>query len=141
MHFSLHKQLSLLQKLFLVKVDEERVQMVFETDPTLPQALIGDPVRVNQILNNLINNAVKFTEQGCITVKTTWIAQPEGESRVQISVRDTGTGIAPDKLDTVFESFSQEEGNTARQYGGTGLGLWIVKQFVKLMERRYHPGK
>ena len=90
-------------------------------------------MRINQILNNLINNAIKFTEQGCVSVETTWTEPPEGPGRVRISVRDSGIGIAPDKRDAVFESFSQEKGDTARQYGGTGLGLTIVKQLVELM--------
>ena len=133
-HFSLNKQLKLLERLFRVRVDEECVQLVFETDPALPDALVGDPVRIYQILNNLISNAIKFTDRGSVEVSTTVVEKVDDQFRVQIAVRDTGTGIAADKLETIFESFSQEKGDTTRRFGGTGLGLSIVKKLVQLMD-------
>ena len=132
--FSLHKQLTLLEKLFSVKIDTAQVRLVFITDPKLPEALVGDPVRIHQILNNLINNAIKFTKRGSVEVTTTVLHQQDKQYCIQVSVRDTGIGIAADKLEAVFESFSQEKGDTARHYGGTGLGLSIVKKLTELME-------
>ena len=132
--FSLHHQLELLRRLFSVKVDEKQLALVFDTDAALPPALVGDPVRIYQILNNLINNAIKFTPRGRVTVKTTVVDGPDERCQLQISVQDTGVGIAADKLNTIFESFSQERGDTTRRYGGTGLGLSIVKKLVELMD-------
>lgn len=137
-HFSLAKQLKLLERLFRVRVDEECVQLIFENDPALPSALVGDPVRIYQILNNLISNAIKFTERGQVKVKTTVSQQPKEQVQVRIAVSDTGTGIASDKLQTIFESFSQEKGDTTRRFGGTGLGLSIVKKLVELMGGEIH---
>ena len=132
--FSVHQQLDLLRRLFSVKVDQEQMDLVFDTDVNVPPALVGDPVRIYQILNNLINNAIKFTEQGRITIKTTVLSNPcEEPCRLQISVQDTGVGIAADRLDAIFDEFSQEKSSTTRRYGGTGLGLSIVKKLVALM--------
>lgn len=133
-HFNLRKQLNLLSRLFSVKVDEGSVRLLFDTDPKLPEALVGDPVRIYQIINNLVSNAIKFTERGHVKVTTTVVHQEHEQCKVQISVQDTGIGIASDKLETIFESFSQEKGDTTRRYGGTGLGLSIVKRLVALMK-------
>ena len=132
--FSLPQQLDMLKRLFSVKIDEEAIDLVFDTAANVPPALVGDPVRIYQILNNLINNAIKFTKQGSITVKTRTLEGPGGQCRLQISVQDTGVGIAADKLEDIFESFSQAKSSTTRRYGGTGLGLSIVKKLVMLMD-------
>ena len=132
-HFSLRKQLNLLNRLFSVKVDEGSVRLLFDTDPRLPEALVGDPVRIYQIINNLVSNAIKFTERGQVEVVTRVVTQQE-QCRVQISVQDTGIGIAQEMLASIFDSFSQEKGDTTRRFGGTGLGLSIVKKLVELMD-------
>lgn len=132
-HFDLRKSLDTMKRLFSVKVDDRIVKLTFDTDDKLPPALVGDPIRINQILNNLINNAIKFTEKGFVAVKTSVIAHKGDAYSIEISVKDTGIGISEHKLQTIFRSFEQAEGDTTRRFGGTGLGLTIVKQLVELM--------
>ncbi|HNC29774.1 MAG TPA: ATP-binding protein, partial [Cyclobacteriaceae bacterium] len=102
-------------------------------DPQLPQAFKGDPVRIIQIITNLVSNAIKFTHEGSVTVNLVQLATAGETVTLQIDVTDTGIGIPSDKLETIFESFSQAEEATARKYGGTGLGLAITRKLVDLM--------
>jgi signal transduction histidine kinase/CheY-like chemotaxis protein len=108
--------------------------------PDLPEAVLGDPLRLRQIVVNLVGNAVKFTSSGHVMVRASLRAQPSGDSGpgivLGIEVSDSGIGIAADKLESVFESFSQADGSTTRRYGGTGLGLAIVRQLAELMGGR-----
>jgi CheY-like chemotaxis protein len=100
--------------------------------PRPPPLARGDPARVRQVLLNLLGNAVKFTAAGRVVLRVS--SRPDGESVVlRYEVEDTGIGIAPDKLDTVFESFTQADGSVSRRFGGTGLGLAIVRQLARLM--------
>ena len=112
---------------------EKDVELACQIDADVPLRLRGDPVRLRQIILNLVGNAVKFTEKGEIVVKV-WIA-PEAESpeHLLFSVRDTGIGIPPEKLEAIFESFTQVDSSTTRKYGGTGLGLTISKRLVEMM--------
>ncbi len=112
------------------------LKLKIETAEDIPAMLLGDPLRIKQILLNLLGNAVKFTSQGGITITAQLIEQFEGSVLVQISVRDTGSGIAPDALDKIFLPFEQEETTTTRTYGGTGLGLTISQQLAELMGGR-----
>jgi CheY-like chemotaxis protein len=98
----------------------------------VPKSLYGDPVRLNQILTNLVGNAVKFTETGAVEVIVSANTDSEDNLRVQFDVKDSGIGIPEDKQGLVFESFTQSSAETTRKYGGTGLGLSIVKQLVEL---------
>lgn len=113
--------------------------------PEVPEHLVGDPLRLRQVLTNLINNAIKFTEQGQVLL--TIENDPEGSEPgcLRFSVSDTGIGIAPEKLDAIFESFTQGDSSTTRKYGGSGLGLSIAKRLVELMGGRIRaesqPGK
>jgi len=104
-----------------------------EVEADLPCPVIGDPARVGQILVNLVGNAIKFTEQGGITVRVELVSPTEDGVRVALSVADTGVGIPRDKLALVFERFEQVDGSNTRRHGGSGLGLAIVKQLVELM--------
>lgn len=115
------------------KLESNDVKLILDLDSELPETLIGDGIRIRQILMNLIGNAIKFTSKGSIilTVKKEFIK--EDKILVYFSVKDTGIGIDADKLDKIFESFSQEEDSTAREFGGTGLGLSISKQLIELM--------
>lgn len=112
--------------------NQKGIKLLVSLDSTLPNWLIGDPVRVNQILLNLISNAIKFTGKGSVTLAC--MAQKrENDFLIEFTVRDTGIGIAKDKLDSIFESFTQANSQISIQYGGTGLGLSIVKELSSLM--------
>ncbi|MGE3616999.1 MAG: ATP-binding protein [Gemmatimonadales bacterium] len=112
--------------------EQKGLVLVSVIDPAVPPVLVGDPVRLNQVLLNLVGNAVKFTERGSVTV-TVGVSRRDGERViVQFAVTDSGIGIAPDRLATIFEPFSQGRTDTTRRFGGTGLGLTIVRQLVEL---------
>ncbi|MCL6259604.1 PAS domain S-box protein [Aquiflexum sp. TKW24L] len=111
---------------------EKALNVIFEADPSLPSNLIGDPVRLGQIVNNLVSNAVKFTEKGFIRIKLTKEKENEKTITIRFDFEDSGIGIPKDKLDLVFEAFTQASAATTRKYGGTGLGLAIVKRLVQL---------
>ncbi|MEY5041206.1 MAG: hypothetical protein RLZZ414_748, partial [Bacteroidota bacterium] len=121
-----------------IKVIEENavlakgLSLTFETDQSVPNWINADPVRINQILLNLLTNAVKFTHQGGIIVKV-WSEQNNAKPYLKILCKDTGIGISKEKQQYIFESFTQENGDTTRKYGGTGLGLTIVKKLLELM--------
>ena len=101
----------------------------------IPKILLGDPVRINQILLNLLSNSVKFTKNGGqISISANLRDQDEEKVNIECIVSDTGIGIAAEKLDTIFEPFVQSSSNTTRKYGGTGLGLSIVKRLVNTMD-------
>jgi two-component system sensor histidine kinase/response regulator len=102
-------------------------------DDALPPLVRGDRGRFRQVLLNLLSNAVKFTEAGEVSVRVTPEAQPDGHVLLNVAVRDTGIGIAPDKVEALFEPFQQEDTSTTRRFGGTGLGLAISRQLVELM--------
>ena len=104
-----------------------------EIDSDIPDYLIGDPTKLSQILMNLINNALKFTQDGKVTVKTKLIALEDKKASIYFEVKDSGIGIPEDKLETVFDSFSQGSVGINRKYGGTGLGLTIVKKLVTIL--------
>jgi signal transduction histidine kinase/DNA-binding response OmpR family regulator len=116
-----------------VKTQEKGLELIFDCDPEIPTLLVGDPLRLGQILINLTNNAVKFTEQGEILVKLALLERTEQDVLLSISVRDTGIGMTQEQQGKLFESFSQADASTTRQYGGTGLGLAISKQLVEMM--------
>ena len=112
---------------------EKNLQIIFDFDPLIPPKVIGDPVRLGQVINNLVSNAVKFTDQGHVKISTKKVAESEDMVRVQIEVEDTGIGIPKEKQKQVFEAFTQASAETTRKYGGTGLGLAIVKKLVELL--------
>lgn len=114
--------------------EERGLYLLVETSPSVPQYLVGDPVRLNQILINLVGNALKFTESGGVRVLAD-LAENDGDAaHVRFRVEDTGIGIPKDKQALIFQSFSQASSDTTRKYGGTGLGLAIVKELVELQE-------
>lgn len=130
--FNLHDLLPSLIGTFAYQAKEKKILLDYKISASLNQNLSGDPVRLNQILINLISNAVKFTHSGEIYI----IASAERKKKtgcwVKIDVADTGVGVPSGKLDTIFESFSQADASVTRKYGGSGLGLTIVKQLVEL---------
>ena len=110
---------------------EKNLLLIKEYDSKIPEVLLGDPVRLHQIILNLVSNAVKFTSEGEITVSVRLLNEDDEKVKIEFAVSDTGIGIAEDKIEKIFENFAQASSNTSRLYGGTGLGLAIVKQLVK----------
>lgn len=130
--FNLHQELQAVIETVKVNADEKGLALHLDVEPLVPAALSGDPYRLNQILLNLVGNAIKFTEKGSITIRA-HVAGTSGDNvRLQFSVIDTGIGIARDKLEYIFDMFTQETSSTTRKFGGTGLGLAICKKLVEL---------
>jgi PAS domain S-box-containing protein len=119
---------------FTYQAKAKKLNLTYSIDDHLNTFLIGDPVRLNQILINLISNAVKFTHNGSIKIRCYIQKKIEGVSWVTFEVKDTGIGIPEEKLNTIFDSFSQADESVTRRYGGTGLGLTIVRQLVELQQ-------
>jgi len=118
------------------KANEKKNQLKLDVDTQLPAAIKGDSVRIRQILSNLMTNAIKFTEQGTVTIKIRVLEKTDDIVRLRIEVNDTGIGIAKAAQKKLFNSFTQADGTTTRKYGGTGLGLAIVRQLVTMMRGR-----
>jgi PAS domain S-box-containing protein len=131
--FSLDEVLDRIATMTTQKAEEKGLTFWFHVDPATPRHLLGDPLRLGQILLNLVNNAVKFTAQGEVVVAVSPQSQAGGQVRLRFAVRDTGIGILPAQQSRLFEAFSQADGSTTRRYGGTGLGLAISKKLADLM--------
>ncbi len=116
-----------------LRADEKGIELLCDVNPNVPQMLRGDPHRLRQIVTNLIGNALKFTHKGEVALRVETAAADAGQYTLHFVVADTGIGIAPDKLESVFESFSQADSSTTRMYGGTGLGLTISRRLVEMM--------
>lgn len=116
-----------------VKAKEKKIQLRYEQDFQVAPFLKGDPTRLSQVLTNLISNAIKFTHEGGVTLGVALLEESKDGQQIEFSVTDTGIGIDQDKLDTIFENFTQEDNTITRKYGGTGLGLSISKSIVELM--------
>ena len=116
-----------------VKTQEKGLELIFRRDPAVPTVLVGDPLRLGQILINLTNNAIKFTEEGEIVVDVALLERNEERATIRVSVSDTGIGMTLEQQGKLFQSFSQADISTTRKYGGTGLGLAISKQLVEIM--------
>jgi two-component system, sensor histidine kinase and response regulator len=123
-------------EILAMRANEKGLELACHLSPDVPCSLIGDPNRLHQILVNLISNAIKFTEQGSVTLDVTNDMAETGSGVIHFTVSDTGIGIPQDKLSTIFERFTQADKSIARQYGGTGLGLTISKQLAELMQGR-----
>jgi PAS domain S-box-containing protein len=130
--FRLSQLISTLTELMLPKSIEKNIQLLTKIDKKIPDHLIGDPTRLNQIFLNLVGNAIKFTEKGEVKISVDLVEEKDDVVELKFSVSDTGIGIPKDKIASVFEGFTQASNETTRKYGGTGLGLTIVKQFIEL---------
>jgi PAS domain S-box-containing protein len=129
--FKLALSISAMLHLFETKIQEKNLELVKEYDENIPDVLVGDPVRLHQIILNLVSNAVKFTTEGKITVSVKLLSEDDDTVTIEFAVADTGIGIPESKIDKIFENFQQASSGTSRLYGGTGLGLAIVKQLVE----------
>lgn len=130
--FSLRGLLHSVETMFATRIQPKNLRLTVDVEKSIPDVLIGDAIRLTQILVNLVNNSVKFTSSGGIEIRVTADKEQEDTIKISFSVKDTGIGIPPNKMETVFERFQQADEDTTRKYGGTGLGLSIVKQLVEL---------
>ena len=116
--------------LFETSIHEKNLDLIIDYDNKIPEILMGDPLRLHQVMLNMVSNAIKFTDTGKITVTIRLVKESKDSASIEFSVADTGIGIAENKLDYIFEDFQQATSSTARLYGGTGLGLSISKQLI-----------
>jgi PAS domain S-box-containing protein len=119
-----------------LKAESKGLELIFDSEPDVPTALVGDPLRLTQVLINLGNNAVKFTEQGEVVVRVERLEQRDSDVLLQFSIRDTGIGLTASQQAKLFKTFSQADSSTTRRFGGTGLGLAISKRLTEMMGGR-----
>lgn len=117
---------------FHYKAESKGIELHYRIDPSVPDNIVGDPARLTQILNNLVSNALKFTEEGEVEIAVDVVEKRDNEVKMAFLIKDTGIGIPPDKQDHIFKSFTQARADTTRRFGGTGLGLAISKQLTEL---------
>jgi signal transduction histidine kinase/CheY-like chemotaxis protein len=136
--FDLRESLGETMQALGFRAHQKDLELVYEVQPDVPEALVGDPGRIRQILVNLVGNAIKFTEKGEIVVGVEEEPQEKeaNATTLHFTVRDTGIGVPIEKQRTIFDAFSQADGSMARKYGGTGLGLTICKRLVEMMHGR-----
>ncbi|MBW2084665.1 MAG: response regulator, partial [Deltaproteobacteria bacterium] len=135
-NFNLRQSMALTMNIQAQAAHSKGLELAYHIHPEVPSALLGDPGRLRQITTNLLNNAIKFTDQGEVVLRVTVESQKENEVILHFSVSDTGIGIPMQKQEAVFSAFIQANGSTTRQYGGTGLGLTISKRLVEMMGGR-----
>jgi signal transduction histidine kinase/CheY-like chemotaxis protein len=131
--FDLPKLVHATASLLAVRAREKHLELLTDVPSDIPRGLRGDPTRLRQIITNLIGNAIKFTDEGEVVVSVALLERTDGAVRIRISVRDTGIGIAPEQLSSIFAEFTQADVSMTRRYGGTGLGLAISQRLVRLM--------
>ncbi|KGK88654.1 histidine kinase [Desulfosporosinus sp. HMP52] len=131
--FNLDKVLENISNLYTISATNKGIDINFDRGEAVPEELIGDPFRLEQILSNLITNAIKFTDQGEVNVSVRVFEETEDKVKLHFRVADTGIGIKEEHIGKLFSAFTQADGSTTRKYGGTGLGLTISKQLVELM--------
>ncbi len=133
-NFDLHQSMEDVMDLFSYQAENQGIELMYQVDFDLPAIIVGDSLRLKQVLINLVNNALKFTQKGEVFIKAALSKSlHDGAMEIMFSVKDTGIGISPDTLSTLFRAFSQVDSSTTRKYGGTGLGLVICERLVKLM--------
>ncbi|MES2479148.1 MAG: ATP-binding protein [Bacteroidota bacterium] len=133
-NFSLHEVIAAIGEMLLIKANEKKIELKIEIDQYIPPTLLGDPTRLQQIILNLAGNAIKFTENGSVTVRASLMDTAHKRFTVRFDIIDTGIGITEEYRKQMFESFSQASSDTTRKFGGTGLGLAISKQLTELMK-------
>jgi signal transduction histidine kinase/CheY-like chemotaxis protein len=131
--FPLTEALDQIMKTFSLLASQKNLELACEVASSIPEMVVGDSTRLRQIVNNLVGNALKFTEHGEIVVTAEIESRDEDSLFLHFTVRDTGIGIPPEQQQKIFEAFSQADGSTTRKYGGTGLGLTVSMRLVKMM--------
>ena len=131
--FELDRTLTKVNDLSCQLAAEKEIELLISVDPDLPLYFTGDPLRLGQVLTNLMNNAIKFTEKGEITLSVDCLERDDQLATLRFAIKDSGIGMTPEQVGRLFQAFSQADSSTTRQYGGTGLGLSICKQLVELM--------
>ena len=131
--FSLEEVMENVANLLVLGAEQKGLELLFQIDHNVTPTLIGDSLRLGQVMNNLVGNAVKFAEKGEIHIQVEQLAFARGETTLRFSVRDSGIGMTPQQVARLFEAFSQADSSTTRKYGGTGLGLAISKRLVEKM--------
>lgn len=124
---------SSVQEAHSIRAEGKGITLYAQVHPSVPAIIMGDPVRIGQVLNNLVGNAVKFTDAGDVTLSVMTTNQTEQEVKLQFSVKDTGIGIGADQIKNIFKRFGQADASITRRFGGSGLGLYISSQLVQLM--------
>ncbi|MFN4152962.1 MAG: response regulator, partial [Candidatus Sericytochromatia bacterium] len=130
--FSLKSAIFRVKEMFKAREKSKNIDLIVEYDEKIPDILEGDPKRLSQIINNLVSNSIKFTESGYVKITCKLDRLFDNKADIYFSIEDTGIGISKDRIDTIFEIFTQENTSTTRKYGGTGLGLNIVKSLLSL---------
>ncbi len=128
--FNLHEDLKMLIELFTAKYSEKKISLHLKIDDNVPKFIKSDPLRIKQVVSNLISNAIKFTKEN----KNIFVTVSFNNNKLNVSVKDEGRGIAKEKLNTIFEAFNQEDTSTTRKFGGTGLGLSISSKIVQMLD-------
>jgi len=131
--FSIHKKLTDINNFFKIKALDKNLAFETDIDPQLPEYIRSSPIRIQQIINNFISNALKFTEEGKITLQASVMEQVGSQYTIKFTVADTGIGIKPDAIEKIFLAFEQGDDGITKKYGGTGLGLAIVKRLADLL--------
>lgn len=131
--FALNTMLENVINIVVLAAEEKGIELLLSVDPNVPASLYGDSLRLSQVLTNLANNAVKFTEEGEVTISVRGVKQDKQKATLRFSVRDSGIGMSEENMKNLYSPFTQADGSTTRLYGGTGLGLSISKRLVELM--------
>ena len=134
--FNLQEVIESIVDRFAIKAFEQNIELIFYIDDNVPLQIKGDDARISQVLTNLLGNAVKFTKDGQVFLAVSLEQQLGDIAEIKFSIEDSGIGIKPEKIDSIFESFTQEDSSTSRKFGGTGLGTSISKMLVELMGGR-----
>ena len=135
-HFNLRDNLEEGIKALALRAHAKGLELLLEVNPQVPDYVVGDPVRLRQVITNLVGNAIKFTDSGEVALTAGLESQDGDKVHLHFSVRDTGIGVPLDKQEVIFTAFSQADGSTTRKFGGTGLGLTISSRLVKMMQGR-----
>ena len=131
--YSLRNVVEEILEVLALNAREKKIELIHYLDPSLPKFLLGDRLKVKQILTNLINNAIKFTDEGEVSLKIYPIRKKDSQATIQFDIQDTGIGMTEEQKERLFKAFSQADASITRRYGGTGLGLLISKAFIEAM--------